>query len=109
MSTQSAHSGEAPGNGLLLYAFTGLLTVGALLAVAFSDDRLFRFHGWIFLVAFVAALGAMTVGLSSGRFQSPQTEYADGVVRAGVIATMFWAIVGLSAGVFIAAQLSWPD
>jgi len=31
------------------------------------------------------------------------------VVKAGVIATMFWAIVGLAAGVFAAAQLSWPN
>ncbi|WP_371130389.1 cytochrome-c oxidase, cbb3-type subunit I [Phenylobacterium sp.] len=78
------------------------------MATAFSDDRLFRFHGWIFIAAFVTALSAMTVGLSSGRFRSPQNQYADGVVRAGVIATMFWAIAGLLAGVVLAAQLSWP-
>jgi cytochrome c oxidase cbb3-type subunit 1 len=109
MSTPSAQSGEAPGSALLLYAFTGVLAFAALLATAFSDDRLFRFHGWIFLGAFVAALSAMTVGLTNGRFRAPESEYADGVIRAGVIATMFWALVGLAAGVFIAAQLSWPN
>ncbi|MFN3572588.1 cytochrome-c oxidase, cbb3-type subunit I [Phenylobacterium sp.] len=51
----------------------------------------------------------MSVGLSSGRFRAPQDRYADGVVRAGVIATMFWAVVGLLVGVVIAAQLSWPN
>ena len=30
------------------------------------------------------------------------------MIRAGVIATMFWAIAGLPAGVLIAAQLTWP-
>ncbi|HRD27065.1 MAG TPA: cbb3-type cytochrome c oxidase subunit I, partial [Caulobacter sp.] len=33
----------------------------------------------------------------------------DGVVRAGVIATMFWGAVGMLVGVVIAAQLSWPN
>ncbi|HEY9234490.1 cytochrome-c oxidase, cbb3-type subunit I [Phenylobacterium koreense] len=51
----------------------------------------------------------MTVILPHGKLRSPQDEYADGVVRAGVIATMFWAVAGLLAGVFIAAQLSWPN
>ncbi len=109
MTTQPAQTDEAPLDAVLLYALTGLLAFGALMATAFSDDRLFRFHGWIFVAAFVGALSLMTVGLSSGRFRSPQDQYADGVVRAGVIATMFWAIAGLLAGVVIAAQLSWPN
>ena len=33
----------------------------------------------------------------------------DGPIRYGVVATMFWAIVGLLVGVVIAAQLSWPE
>jgi hypothetical protein len=33
----------------------------------------------------------------------------DGPIRYGVIATMFWAIVGLLVGVVIAAQLAWPE
>ncbi|HEY9219240.1 MAG TPA: cytochrome-c oxidase, cbb3-type subunit I [Phenylobacterium sp.] len=79
------------------------------MATAFSDDRLFRLHGWIFTIASVIALFVMTVGLNSGRFRIDPSRYEDGVIRAGVIATMLWAIVGLSAGVFIAAQLSWPN
>jgi cytochrome c oxidase cbb3-type subunit I len=35
--------------------------------------------------------------------------YMDGPIRYGVIATMFWAIVGLLVGVVIAAQLAWPQ
>lgn len=37
-----------------------------------------------------------------------QGEYLDGVVRAGVIATAFWGVVGFLVGVVIAAQLAWP-
>ncbi|WP_374571090.1 cytochrome-c oxidase, cbb3-type subunit I [Phenylobacterium sp.] len=50
----------------------------------------------------------MTVALSGGGLRSPQDRYSDGVVRAGVIATMFWGVVGLLVGVVIASQLSWP-
>ncbi len=108
MSIPSATSKAASLDAVLLFVTTGVLAFGALLATALSDDRLFRFQGWMFLGAFVIALFVMTVAITSGRLRSPENEYADGVVRAGVIATMFWAIVGLLAGVVIAAQLSWP-
>ncbi len=38
-----------------------------------------------------------------------QTAYMDGVVRAGVIATAFWGIVGFLVGVIIAFQLAFPS
>src|SRR4051812_27064717 len=34
--------------------------------------------------------------------------YDEDVVRAFVIATVFWGIVGFSMGLFIASQLAWP-
>jgi cytochrome c oxidase cbb3-type subunit 1 len=39
----------------------------------------------------------------------PPTEYMDGVVRAGVIATSLWGIVGFLVGVVIAFQLAFPS
>lgn len=109
MTTPSDNSGQAPANAILLYAFTGVLALVSIFATGLSDDPLFRFQGYVFIAAFVLALAVMTVGVNNGRFRSPQNEYADGVVRAGVIATMFWAIAGLAAGVLIAAQLAWPQ
>lgn len=108
MTTLPATESRAPLDAVLLFVLIGLCAFGALLATAFTADPLFRLHGWIFLGAFIAALSVLTVGINSGRFRSFQERYADGVVRAGVIATMFWAVVGLAAGVLIAAQLSWP-
>jgi cytochrome c oxidase cbb3-type subunit 1 len=101
--------GDTPSGVLLLFAFCGLAALASLVATAFSPDPLFRLHGWIFTLAFLAATWVMTVGITDGRFRSQPDRYEDGVVRAGVIATMFWGIVGMAAGVFIAAQLSWPD
>lgn len=100
---------RAPLDAILLYVFVGLAALGAIFATAFSDDRLFRFHGYLLIGAFTVAFALMTVALSSGRLHSAQERYADGVIRAGVIATMFWAVVGLLVGVVIAAQLAWPS
>ncbi|WP_374658962.1 cytochrome-c oxidase, cbb3-type subunit I [Phenylobacterium sp.] len=108
MTISPAKEGRAPLDAVLLFVTTGVLALGALLATAFTADPLFRLQGWIFVAAAVLALSALTLLINSDRLRSPQDQYADGVVRAGVIATMFWAIAGLSAGVLIAAQLSWP-
>ncbi|WP_245162510.1 cytochrome-c oxidase, cbb3-type subunit I [Brevundimonas sp. AJA228-03] len=51
----------------------------------------------------------MTLGINNGRFRADPLRYSDGVIRAGVIATMFWGVVGMLVGVVIASQLSWPD
>jgi len=39
---------------------------------------------------------------------SEQTVYFDKVVRQFAVMTIIWALVGMSVGVFIAAQLAWP-
>ena len=109
MTKTAAKPGGAPLDAVLLYVFVGVLALGALLATAFTQDPLFRFHGYVFLGAFVAAFAALTIGITSGSLNSPQDQYADGVVRAGVIATMFWGVVGFLVGVVIAAQLSFPN
>jgi cytochrome c oxidase cbb3-type subunit 1 len=33
----------------------------------------------------------------------------DGPIRYGVVATVFWGVVGFLVGVVIAAQLAFPD
>ncbi len=78
------------------------------LGAMFTDDPLFRFQAMIFVAAAVLAGFALTAGVSGGLFRDSPARYMDGVVRAGVIATMFWAAVGMLVGVVIAAQLSWP-
>ncbi|ODT64359.1 cytochrome-c oxidase, cbb3-type subunit I [Phenylobacterium sp.] len=108
MTTLPVRESRTPLDAVLLFAITGALAFAALLATAFTADPLFRFQGWIFIAAAVLALSAMTYLINAGGMRSPEDSYADGVVRAGVIATMVWAIVGMAAGVLAAAQLSWP-
>ena len=88
-----------------------LTAVGSLLAIVatgLSPDPLFRFQGYIFTAAGVLASFALLVGLSHGRFGRRPGEYMDGPIKAGVIATMFWGIAGMLAGVVIASQLAFP-
>ena len=100
---------ELLGGFVPLFVTVGVLTVVAFLATAFTDDPAFRFHGYVFLAAGIVALAALTLGLGNGRFKADPDRYSDGVIRAGVIATMFWGVVGMTVGVFIASQLSWPN
>jgi len=98
----------SPGAPALLTA----TVIGGLVfffAAMFSDDPLYQFQAWIFVAAAAIASFALTAGLSGGLFSNDTGKYMDSVVRAGVIATMFWGAVGMLVGVVIAAQLSWPN
>jgi cytochrome c oxidase cbb3-type subunit 1 len=109
MTAITARREEAPLDAVLLFSFCAVGALASLLATAFSQDPLFRFSGYTFIIAFVAACSVMTVGLSSGRFRGDASRYEDGVVKAGVIATVFWGVAGMAAGVLAASQLSWPN
>lgn len=50
----------------------------------------------------------MAAGLPAAAPRARAADYNDDVVRLFVVATMFWGVVGLLAGVFIAAQLVFP-
>ena len=104
-ATSTASSGGAPGY-LIAAVIAALLATGATAA---SHDPLFRFQGYIFMAAFTLAAGALSMGLSAGGLLQKTDRYADGVIKAGVIATLFWGAVGMLAGVVLAAQLSWPN
>lgn len=66
-------------------------------------------HGQMMMLAFIVGI-VMLVGVcSSGLPKHDHREYADGVIKAGVITTTFWGIAGMLVGVIIAAQLTWPN
>ncbi|TCN29028.1 cytochrome-c oxidase, cbb3-type subunit I [Sinorhizobium americanum] len=95
---------------------TILLGVGAFLALVaagFAEDRFFAAHMW---VLFFVLIGGTIVLMRQVDFrpavagQAPQRqEYFDEVVKYGVIATVFWGVVGFLVGVAVALQLAFPD
>ncbi|MEM6857868.1 MAG: cytochrome-c oxidase, cbb3-type subunit I [Pseudomonadota bacterium] len=92
-----------------------LVLFAAIFAIAGAQDSGFAIH-----MGIIAGVAALIMVLNLTRFdplakantffKMPEndTRYDDDVVRWGVIATMFWGLAGLLAGVFIAAQLAWP-
>ena len=93
--------------------FAGLLL--AVMAAAAAQDSAFAVH--MTIVALAALIGlwmsisrvddaALARGLL--RFPADPGRYDDDPVRWGVIATVFWSIAGLAAGLFIALQLAFP-
>ena len=105
INTRSA--GPPAGSAALL----AISVVGAFLAIlgaGLTHDPMFRLQIGTIALAGVIAAFALNAGLAGGTLQDHPDQYSDNVVKAGVIATMFWAAAGLLVGVIIAAQLSWP-
>ncbi len=98
---------------LLVGLAMALAGIMGLFLIAKAQDGAIAFHGYLF-VAF-CALGifwmikrhydaaAETVEAEEG------TRYNNGVVKAGVIASLFWGVVGFLAGLTIALQLAFPE
>ena len=108
MSAPSTPTASPPAGsgGLLLFSAVGALV--AFFCAGLSQDPIFRLQAETFAVAGVIAAFFLTAGLSGGTLRDEPDRYSDNVIKAGVIATMFWSAAGLLVGVIIAAQLSWP-
>ena len=91
------------------------LALLALVAAALAVDVPFAVHMVIVAVACLTALWfavsrADYGAAARGVLQSPADErvYDDDPIRWGVIATLFWGVAGMAAGLFIALQLAFP-
>jgi len=81
----------------------------ALLGMSRAQDTPFAIHMAIMaLAALIAALAVMASANTHKHLGADEGLYDDAPVRWGVIATTFWGIVGLLAGLFIALQLAYP-
>jgi cytochrome c oxidase cbb3-type subunit 1 len=90
----------------------GAIAFVAILAAAKAHDALFGFH--MGLVAIIALIGmlwrlkTMDVSAKTIPLRERAEGYMDDVVRAGVIATVFWGITGFLVGLYIALELAYP-
>jgi len=88
-----------------------ILIAGGFLTVfgaAFATDPMFKVQMYMAMGGFVLALFGLTHWLGQSG-AAPATRYQDNIIKAGVIASMFWGIAGLLVGVVIALQLSFPN
>jgi len=85
----------------------GLVGLGAAIASNYARDLPYMVSAVIIMLA--AGITFLWVLRHMGdEVPDLSGEYLDGVVRAGVIATAFWGVVGFLVGVIIASQLAWP-
>ena len=84
----------------------------ALLGAAFAQDSLFKAHMWILFSVLIISTILLLRRVSFAPVAVPtsqqKTEYFDEVIRYGLIATVFWGVVGFLVGVVIALQLAFP-
>ena len=97
---------------LIIMAPLGLTGLLGLLFAARAQDNVMYGHG-LLLTAFCIAgvVWLIRRNGNTGRTLDPSAgdmDYNDEVIRAGVIASTFWGVVGFLAGVFIALQLAFP-
>jgi cytochrome c oxidase cbb3-type subunit I len=101
-------------SGMTTAVTVALAAFLALLAAATGQDELFRAHFWILFTVLTLASIVLLRRVKfapNGRAIVPEdrSSYMDGVVRYGVIATLFWGAAGMLVGVIVASQLAWPD
>lgn len=93
------------------------LGIGALLSlviVAKTTSAPMAVHGYLLILSFVLGI-VMVFNLGFGNSGQVKAEaspsgvfYNDGVIKAGVIASAFWGVVGFLVGDIIAWQLAFP-
>ena len=94
----------------LKLTLAGLVIFLGAYAADQGEDLAFRVNAWVLIIAatiyFFWTMRQDPYEVPDGAM--PETGYMDGVVRAGVIATTLWGVVGFLAGTYIAFQLAFP-
>ncbi|NOZ41662.1 MAG: cytochrome-c oxidase, cbb3-type subunit I [Alphaproteobacteria bacterium] len=94
--------------------FLGVGVLLALLIVAKTTSAAMAFHGYIMIFAFTLGIvGVINLGFGKGGRITAEASpagvfYNDGVIKACVIAAVFWGIVAFLAGDILAWQMSYP-
>jgi cytochrome c oxidase cbb3-type subunit I len=74
-----------------------------------TADPLMRIQALTFMAGVGIALIHLVRRYAEGLPADDKTAYANDIVKAGVIASMFWGIAGMLVGVIIALQLAFPS
>ncbi len=91
---------------LALVAITLLL---AIIGAARSHVWAFQVQMYTFIAALAVGVFMIVAGATKERPSDEAQRYEDGIVKAGVFASMFWGLAGMLVGVIIAFQLTYPE
>jgi cytochrome c oxidase cbb3-type subunit 1 len=95
-----------------LFAVPALFIFFLFLALAVAvktTDHLMSIQAVTFMVGFGLAMLWMIRRYAAGIPAEDNATYDNDIVKAGVIASMFWGIAGMLVGVVIALQLAFPN
>ena len=86
-----------------------LFGIGASLFEAIkSPDPLMVIQAWTFLACMIAISAFLLRRYGGGVPAEERGTYVNDVVKAGVIASLFWGVAGMLVGLIIALQLAFP-
>ena len=86
-----------------------LAIMGFALAIVGRGDAM-GVHGWITM--FFAGGLFFVVGnalYAPAPVEDRTTSYYDDPTKIGILISLFWAVIAMGMGVWVAAQLAWPD
>lgn len=89
----------------------GLCAAIGLTLAANAQDTAMYVHGLIFFAgSILAGFWVIRTSVAAPRVKPAEGQlvYNDGVIKAGLIASTFWGVVGFLVGVVIASQLAFP-
>jgi cytochrome c oxidase cbb3-type subunit 1 len=111
MSASASRTQGLDSSTLGIGLFLLVVLILAFSAAANAVDWAFRAHAWMFVIAAFAGIAGLWLWHeeSWGRLRFDPKEYDDGIIKAGIAATMFWGIAGFTVGLVIALQLTWPN
>ena len=91
----------------LVIASLGFLTLIAAMAANFARDTAYLVNALTVMLV-LGGLFVWKVRRTGEPVRPVSGGYSDNVIKAGVIATAFWGIIGMLVGVLIALQLVFP-
>ena len=83
--------------------------IWSVLVASRGVDPVIKPHAYMYMFCFALGIFALVYGIMQKKFVYNPYEYDDGVIKAGVIATVFWGIAGMTVGVLIAFELAFPQ
>lgn len=101
-----------PSGRLDLFAVPALLFFFLFLAfvvAARTSDPLMSIQAWTFMAGVAGVIIWLVNRYGDGIPADDTSVYANDVIKAGVVASMFWGIAGMLVGVVIALQLAFPS
>ena len=69
----------------------------ALFAAAFAPDAAMKGQSWLILGGFLTGILLLVGSITSGGVETDEREYNENLIKAGGIASLFWAAAPLAA------------